>query len=102
MASRSQAADKMHKKALKRKLAKDRETFGKPYCQGSIYVNVVDAIKLSKKERARTMDVSYGDKMPVIKSIECPTCGIQGIARWNKNWEAFICEKCETKWELLK
>jgi hypothetical protein len=102
MASRSQAADKMHKKALKRKLAKDRETFGKPYLQEGTHVEVIDAIKLSKKERALVLDVTDSDKMSVIKSIECPKCGIKGNAYWNKNWEAFICEKCETKWELLK
>lgn len=102
MGSRQQDAYKMHMKAVKRKMRKKQETFGNPYLDDNYSLIVANPLDLSKRVKTEVFEKVSKSKRDVIKSIVCPTCGYSGRAYWNSHWEAFICEKCEAKWEIIR
>jgi transposase-like protein len=105
MASRQQAGNEMRRKALKRKMNKDKEVFGNPYAYDKKYVYVLDAMNVEKAIKAKIAKKANKSKRTVIINIVCPQCERKKRkpkAIWNKKWEAFICEKCKKKWEMLE
>lgn len=105
MTSRQESGNAMRRKALKRKMNKEKEVFGNPYAYDKKYVYVLDAVNIGAANKAKIAETAEKNKRKTIKTIICPRCERKKRkpkAQWNRNWEAFLCEKCKTKWEMLK
>lgn len=101
MASRQQAAYKMHRKALKKKFLRKQQSPEKPYlCNYAenleIYVTKINDLKAVYLTRV----IHWRQKDESILSIVCPEC--KNKAKWNLMWGTFDCIKCKKKFEPVK
>jgi hypothetical protein len=75
----------------KKKMKKDNT----PYLPTDNNVYVMDTLNPETEIKAEVLKTRKKQHRKIIKEIACPICGNQ--MKWDKIWEAFICEKHNKK-----
>jgi hypothetical protein len=90
---------KLQMKAYRKKKMKKDNT---PYLPTTGQVYVMNSLNPMKKMKTEVLKTFTKQHREIIKILACPIC--KSPMKWDKIWEAFICEKHDKKaiYEILK